>query len=47
MADVLQNVQLNNGRLVQVLELVDPTGAALFPTGLFVGLRAMTTQSYV
>lgn len=47
MADVLQNLQLTSGRLIQVVALVDPAGAALFPSGLFTGLRAMTTQSYV
>lgn len=47
MADVLQNIQLSSGRLIQVVALVDPTGSALFPAGLFTGLRAMTVQNYV
>lgn len=47
MANVKQNVLLSDGSLAQVVAIVDPSGVQSFPTGLFVGLRAMTMQSYV
>lgn len=46
MANVEQNVLLASGQLAQSVAVVDTNGAQSFPAGLFVGLRAMTTQSY-